>query len=87
MTSFSIFNNIEKSRKFYVKFKILLKILWNMLHFPYFQISCISKAAKGIIYEIKFNFGNVHGIMNTSGLLQSEALWLQVNFARDPNNS
>ena len=32
----------------------------------------------------EFNFWNVHGIMNTSGLLQSG---LHVNFARDPNYS
>ena len=36
----------------------------------------------------EFNFWNVHGIMNASGILLSEALWagtlrLHVNFARD----
>ena len=30
-----------------------------------------------------FNSGNVHGIMNTSGLLQSKWFALHVNFARD----
>ena len=34
----------------------------------------------------KFNFWNVHGIMNTSSLLQSkrEAFGLHVKFAREP---
>ena len=35
----------------------------------------------------EFNFWNVHGIMYTSGLLQSEAPSLHVNFARDSKYS
>ena len=34
----------------------------------------------------EFNFWNVHGIMNTSGLVQSN-FGLHVNFARDPKYS
>ena len=33
-----------------------------------------------VLLRNEFNFWNVHGIMNTSGLLQSR---LHVNFARD----
>ena len=42
-----------------------------------YVVCCFASHIKQIYLRNEFNFWNVHGIMNTSGLLQSFALTLQ----------
>ena len=65
---------------FYVSKQVNFSIVTCVINIQYkHQIVCHHSAAL-VHLRNKFNFWNVHGIMNTSGLLQSR---LHKNFARD----
>ena len=67
-------------------------LLDTILHLYLFEKSfCVFQQFLACTVHLRneFNFWNVHGIMNTSGLLQIKVKCkgLHVNFARDPEFS